>query len=150
MGAETIYRLDAAVMVRVLGPLFVATGVAWVAVTLAGFASWIVVVMAIVTLVLVVASVLAVVRPPRVMTLSETGFHIFLVRGAGTTASTWLEVDSVETTTARRVPSIVMKLSGGRSTVIPLSLLGRRAVGAQREIHDRLNTAHGYRHLDSP
>ena len=150
MGAEMIYRLDAAVMVRVLGPLFVATGVAWVAVTLTGFASWIVLVMATVTLVLVVASVVAVVRPPRVMTLSDTGFHVFLVRGAGATAGTWMEVDSVETTAARGVPSIVMLLSGGRSTVIPLSLLGRRAIEAQREIHDRLNAAHGYRHLDSP
>ena len=68
---------------------------------------------------------------------------------AGTTTAEWDDVESVDSGVVRGTPAIVLALTGGRSTVVPLSLLGRRNVEAQRDIHKRLNDAYGYRHLDS-
>jgi hypothetical protein len=151
----TTYRVDAAVVVRLVGALFVLVGLVWVAVVL-----WVVVVLtagrsaalvvvALVTVTLAGAAVLALMRPPRVLILTDTGFRVSLVRGAGTKAGSWDEVESADSGMAGRSSSIVLTLTSGRSTVIPIYLLGRRNVEAQREIHDRLNTAYGYRHLDA-
>ena len=38
-------------------------------------------------------------------------------------------------------------LAGGEQTLVPVSLLGDRTAEAEREIRDRLNSAHGYRPL---
>jgi hypothetical protein len=143
----TTYRVDAAVVVRVVGSLFVVVGLAWVLVVLTTGRSAALVAVAVVTVFLAAGAVWASIRPPRVLTLSETGFRVSSVRGAGAKTGTWDEVESVETGLAGRSPSIVISLSAGRSTIIPVSLLGRRNVEAQRDMHDRLNDAYGYRHL---
>ncbi len=146
---STTYRLEPAMVWRAIGPAFVVIGLAWVLVSLLDGGSPVRITLASVTFALVVAGVVAVLRPPRVLTLSPGGFRVSLLRGAGTASGDWVEVDSVDTTVARGGPSIVMTLSGGRFTVVPLSVLGRRNAEAQREIHDRLNDAYGYRHLDA-
>ncbi len=38
-------------------------------------------------------------------------------------------------------------LSSGQVTLVPLSLLGDQGGSAEREVHDRLNAAFGYRRL---
>jgi hypothetical protein len=146
----TSYRLDTAVVLRVVGALFVLVGLAWVVAVLTARGSSLIVALAAVTVALAGLSVLATIRPPRVLTLSDTGFRVFLVRGAGTTAAGWREVESVSSGPVRGTSAVVLTLSGGRSTVIPVFLLGRRNVEAQRDIHDHLNDAYGYRHLDAP
>jgi hypothetical protein len=143
----TSYRIDAAVVVRVVGSLFVVVGLAWVLVILTAGRSAALVAVAVVTVVLAAGAVWASIRPPRVLTLSEDGFRVSFVRGAGSKTGTWDEVEAVDAGLAGRSPSIVLTLTSGRSTVIPVSLLGRRNVEAQRDMHDRLNDAYGYRHL---
>jgi hypothetical protein len=145
----TTYRLDKAVVLRVLGPLLILIGALWLVVVLVDAGSTVVGVVAGLTVVIVAVAAVAFVRPPRVLELSETGFRVWLVRGTGTSAASWSDVTSVDTHVAQGTRSIVVDLSGGRSTVIPVSLLGRRNPEARREIHDRLNTANGYRHLDA-
>jgi hypothetical protein len=145
----TTYRVDAAVVIRVVGPLFVLVGLAWVLVVLTAGRSAALLVVALVTIALAAAAALASIRPPRVLILTDAGFRVSLVRGAGTKAGSWDEVESADSGMAGRSSSIVLTLTSGRSTVIPIYLLGRRNVEAQRDIHDRLNTAYGYRHLDA-
>jgi hypothetical protein len=141
------YRLDRAVVLRVVGPFFVLVGVAWVVLTAVGGGATPALVLAVLTLALVLGGALALYRPPTVVALSEDGYRVSLVRGAGVTAADWSDVESVDTKLAGGAPSIVVTLRGGGTTVIPLSLLGRQHVDAQRDIHNRLNTAFGYRHL---
>jgi hypothetical protein len=145
----TSYRLDPAVVLRAVGALFVLVGLAWVVVVLTSGGSSVLLGLAAVTVVLAALSVWATIRPPRVLTLSDTGFQVRLVRGARTTAAGWREVESVSSGPVRGTSAVVLTLSGGRSTVIPVFLLGRRNVEAQRDIHQRLNDAYGYRHLDA-
>ncbi len=149
-GGPTTYRLDPAVVLRAAGPVFVVVGVCWVLLALAGGGTALRALVALLTLALLVAAVVALIRPPRVLTLSADGFRVSMVRGVGAASADWSEVDSVDIRVARGSPSIVVALTGGRSSVVPLSLLGRRGLEALREIHDRLNQAHGYRHLDAP
>ena len=145
----TTYRLDAAVVLRVVGSLFVVLGLACLVAAVTVGSSPLVLVLALLTVLLVVVGAVATLRPPRILTLSDRGFRVSLVRGAGTTSAEWEDVESVESGVVRGTPAIVLALTGGRSTVVPLSLLGRRNVEAQRDIHQRLNDAYGYRHLDS-
>ena len=141
------YRLDRAVVLRVVGPLFVLVGVAWMFLTAVGGGAAPAVVMAVLTLALALGSAVALYRPPIVVALTEGGYRVSLVRGAGVSAASWSDVEYVDTNVAGGAPSIIITLHGGRTTVIPLSLLGRHHVDTQRDIHNRLNTAFGYRHL---
>ncbi|MDX6366792.1 MAG: hypothetical protein QOK30_1868 [Nocardioidaceae bacterium] len=143
------YHLDAAVVLRVAGSLLVVLGLACLVVALTVGSSPLLLVLAALTVLLVMAGAVATLRPPRILTLSDRGFQVSLVRGAGTTSGQWDDVESVDSGVVRGTAAIVLALSGGRSTVVPLSLLGRRNVEAQRDIHNRLNDAYGYRHLDS-
>ncbi len=93
------------------------------------------------------AAIWLVARPPRVLALSAAGYRIFHLRGGGVPAADWFDVESVETRSATGGPAIVVELSGRRTSLVPLSLLGLRASEAQREMHDRLNSAFGYRRL---
>ncbi|MDX6318078.1 MAG: hypothetical protein QOD35_1478 [Nocardioidaceae bacterium] len=145
----TSYRLDPAVLLRVAGSLLVVLGLACVVVVVTVGSSPLLLVLAALTVLLVVVGAVATLRPPRILTLSDRGFRVSLVRGAGTTSASWDDVESVDSGVVRGTPAIVLALTGGRSTVVPLSLLGRRNVDAQRDIHNRLNDAYGYRHLDS-
>jgi hypothetical protein len=145
----TSYRLDPAVLLRVAGSLLVVLGLACVVVVVTVGSSPLLLVLAALTVLLVVVGAVATLRPPRILTLSDRGFRVSLVRGAGTTSASWDDVESVDSGVVRGTPAIVLALTEGRSTVVPLSLLGRRNVEAQRDIHNRLNDAYGYRHLDS-
>lgn len=141
------YRLDRAVVLRVVGPFFVLVGVAWMLLTAVGGGATPALVLAVLTLAVALGGAVALYRPPVVVALSEDGYRVSLIRGAGVSAASWSDVDSVDTNLAGGAPSIVITLHGSRTTVIPLSLLGRHHVDAQRDIHNRLNTAFGYRHL---
>ena len=141
------YRLDRAVVLRVVGPFFVLVGVAWILLAAVGGGATPALVMTVLTLALALASAVALHRPPIVVVLTASGYRVCLVRGAGVSAAGWSDVESVDTNLAGGAPSIVITLHTGNRTVIPLSLLGRHHVDAQRDIHDRLNTAFGYRHL---
>ncbi len=86
-------------------------------------------------------------HPPRVLELSSAGYRLRHLRGGGVAAADWSRVESVDT---REVPdgrAIVVQLSDSRTSTVPVMLLGARSVEAQREMHERLNAAYGYRRL---
>jgi hypothetical protein len=145
--AETAYRLSSAHVLRLVGPIAVLLGLAWVVCSLAGLArAWTVGIGAVSIAAAVVGAYLFM-RPPRILTLTADGYRIGLVRGAGRAGASWREVESVGTADTASGPAMVFRLADGGRSVLPLSLLGPRKVDAQREVHERLNSAFGYRPL---
>ncbi len=149
----TRYRWSRALVLRPIGVVVALLGVLWVvgvaAVewTSSGLDGFVVVALAVTGLILV-AAVVTTARPPVVLDLSPEGYRVRHVRGSGIPAAAWRDVESVVTRPSAAGAMVVFELAGGRQSVLPVALLGGRAREAEREIHDRLNTAHGYRALD--
>jgi hypothetical protein len=147
------YRWSRAHVVRVLGMLAVVLGVLWLAlglVTAIGdLPPWVGAVAAACTAAALIAGTWLMVRPPRLLELSPTGYRIRGVRGAGASAAVWSEVSFVETQASPAGHAIVVDLTNGSTSTLPLTLLGRRAAEAEHEMHERLNAAFGYRRLKS-
>jgi hypothetical protein len=148
----TTYRWSRAQVLRSVGLGVVALGLMWLVIGAASawrgeVGSVLSVPAAAVTGLGLGVAIWLVVRPPRVLALSPTGYRISHLRGCGVPAADWSDVESVETRLATGGPAIVVELSGGRTSLVPLSLLGLRAGEAQREMHNRLNSAFGYRRL---
>jgi hypothetical protein len=149
-GAVSTYRLGVAHLIRVAGSLIVALGVIWLVGTLLGVGGPGRVVLAVLTLAVLIALVVAFARPPRVLTLDHSGYQVRWVRGAGRPRAAWREVAHVTTRGAGNAAMMQFELTDGESTTVPLTLLGADRLKAQREVHDRLNSARGYRKLDRP
>ncbi len=152
----TTYRWSRAQVLRVVGLLAALLGLLWLLVGAAG--AWggqgAVTVLSLVaaglTALGLAAGIWLVIRPPRVLELSDTGYRIVHLRGGGVPAAEWSRVESVHMQASTSGPAIVVELAGGGTSLVPLSLLGLRATEAQREMHERLNTAFGYRRLGEP
>jgi hypothetical protein len=141
------YRLSLAHVLRFVGPLVIAVGALWVVVALTGLTGMARGLVALLTLVVILGALVAVIRPPRVLTLTDDAYRISLVRGAGVARAPWRDVEAVGTQSVGGAPSILFTLKGDATSVLPLSLLGARNVDAQREVHQRLNDANGYKLL---
>jgi hypothetical protein len=145
--AVSIYRLSTAHVLRAIGPAVIMLGLLWVAVALLEPPTVLRGLLGLVTLAALGLSVGCLLRPPRVLSLDQDGYRVSLVRGVGVSSAAWKEVESVGTELRGRTPSLRFTLSDERTSVVPLSLLGAQNVVAQREVHARLNEAHGYRQL---
>ena len=149
------YRWSRAQVLRAVGLLAVLLGLMWLVV--GAVSAWAGAGAAVGSLLWMVAGGLTalglavaiwlVVRPPSVLELSPTGYRVLHLRGGGVPTAEWSDVESVHTQALAAGPAVVVELSGGRTSIVPLSLLGLRATEAQREMHNRLNTAFGYRRL---
>jgi hypothetical protein len=148
----SIYRWSRVYVVRVGGLLMVVLGALWFAFGLAAAASGSVprevsAVASACTAVVLAGGAWLLVRPPSLLELSPAGYRIRRVRGAGAASARWTDVHSVETRASSAGPAIVVDLSDGGTSTLPMSLLGTRAAEAQHEMHERLNAAFGYRRL---
>ncbi|MFD1824385.1 MULTISPECIES: hypothetical protein [Mumia] len=148
----TTYRLTLVLALRLFGlrMMVAAVGavIAAVLLTIGGSTAVWGVVAAVLVALLVVASAAALRWPPRLITLTETGYRVHRVRGAGVRAGSWAQVERVDD-----MPSpaggtdLVIGLEQGRTTRLPMMLFGIRGLDLQREIRERLNASHGYRPL---
>ena len=148
MSDVTRYRWSRAYGLRFLGGATIVLAVLWVVAALSGFAAWSLVVLAVAVLAVLACLIRFVSVPPVLLEVSSEGYRVTNVRGSGVAAAAWGEVEAV--TAGRPAGSgrvMVIQLTGGRSSVVPLGLLGHRAVVAEREMHTRLNSAFGYRRL---
>jgi hypothetical protein len=148
----TTYRWSRAQVLRTVGLVAVGLGLLWLGVGLVsawagGKGTGLTVTAAVATAVALAGAVLLVLRPPRVLELSPSGYRTFHLRGGGVAAADWPEVRSVETRSWAGGPAVVVELSEGRTSVVPLALLGLRGREAQQEMHNRLNASFGYRRL---
>jgi hypothetical protein len=152
-GGVSTYRWSRAAVLRLIGVAAVVLGVLWLALGLLGgwlpgtIGSTVEGVCAALTAAALAAGCLLVARPPRVLELSAAGYRIWHLRGAGVHAAGWSQVEAVDTQASRDGRMIVVELSDGRTSTVPVTLLGARALEVQREMHERLNGAFGYRSL---
>ena len=151
----TQYRWPRPLMLRVGGVVTAALGPLWI-VGIA-FDRWIVsglgatvhaLALATTAAILVVALALLG-RPPLVIELAPDRYQLHHLRGGGVATAQWRDVKSAQTQSTSSGPLIVLQLKDGQRSMVPLTLLGARAVEAEREIHDRLSTGHGYRPLET-
>jgi hypothetical protein len=147
------YRWSRAAVLRLVGVAAVGLGLLWLALALVsgwldgGAGATVAGICAALTAAALVCACVLIARPPRVLQLSTTGYRIWHVRGARVPAAEWAQVQAVDTRAGRDGRVILVELSDGRTSVVPVTLLGSRAMQAQREMHERLNTAFGYRSL---
>jgi hypothetical protein len=135
------YRLAAAFGARFVGGLLVLLAVVLLAVTVvvAVLDLPIVVLLGVgavgIVGILVVGYVVT--RRVPVVRLGKDGYRVRLVRGVGATSAGWREVEQVVTATPAGEPVLVLRLTGGRTTTIPV-----RALAADREAFARDLRAH--------
>ena len=144
----TTYRLDRSIALTSVGICLVVAAVAvFVAFLLApldsgvrwiGYAAIVVVVLA-----LVLALRIAV-RPPMVLRLDADGYTSRTRSAGGLFSGRWLDVEDV--TVVDDV--LVFTLVGGGEQQLPLRFVGADRMGLLRDVHDRLNTANGYRRFE--
>ncbi|KHL12161.1 hypothetical protein CLV56_1750 [Mumia flava] len=99
----------------------------------------------------VVVSFVAVLRPARIITLTTSGYQVHRLRDAGVRSAAWTLVERVDDKPNEHGGTdLVIGLEQGRTTRVPMALLGPRALELQREIRARLDAGHGYRPLEPP
>lgn len=82
-----------------------------------------------------------------VVRLTDQGYRVRFVRGAGATRGRWKEVEQAVTTTVAGSPCVVLRLRDGRSTTLPVAVLGGQRERFVAEVRDRLLRARGPRPL---
>ncbi len=147
------YRLSPAFGARLVGLLVVGLAV------LVFVATGVVAVLNLHTLVLVpvALAVVAVIfalgaqlRRTPVVQLDDIGYRVRLVRGAGVREAAWTEVEDAVTATARNLPCVVLRLTDGRTTTIPVEALDADRDTFVRDLRAHLQRGQGLRPLDGP
>jgi hypothetical protein len=142
------YRLDKSVALVTVGISLVAAAVAvFVAFLLAPLDSplrWIGYVAIVVAVLAALMALRFAIRPPVVLRLDEQEYHSRTRSAGGLFAGRWLDVEDV--TVVDDV--LVFSITGGREQRMPLEFFGPDRMRLLRDIHDRLNAAHGYRRFE--
>ncbi len=146
--APSTYRLALAHVLRAVGPVLITAGLIGAGSALAEPPTLVRNSLALISLVLLAVCAVLVIRPPRVLVLGDDGYRIWWLSVGVERSVTWKQVETVETRLVGDTASLVFTLDDGRACVLALSLLGARSVEAQRDVHERLNAAHGYRRVD--
>lgn len=75
-----------------------------------------------------------------VLRLTEQGYRVRFVRGAGVTRARWTDVEDAVTSYVADTPCVVLRLKDGGSTTVPVSVLAidrERLVGLLQEALER-------------
>lgn len=82
-----------------------------------------------------------------VLHVDAEGYRVRLVRGAGVKAAAWSEVEDAATASPRDIPVVVLQLTGGRTTTLPVQALAIDREEFVRELQRRLRDGQGLRPL---
>ena len=145
------YRLNPAFGVRFFGAALVALAlVMFVATAVVAIAGWNADVLVLV-LVLELAGVFTfgwwLRNRATVLHVDAEGYRVRLIRGAGVKAAAWSEVEDAATATPHGIPVVVLQLTGGRTTSIPVQALALDREEFVRELQRRLRDGQGLRPL---
>lgn len=146
------YRLAPAFAARFVGVGFVLTAVFVFATTVVGvLAGWpLAAVLAVAGLGLAAMLVVAVrLRSTVVVHFDETGYRVRLVRGVGAATGRWSEVDDAVTADVGGEPCLMLRLSSGASSTIPLRVVAAAPDVFVTDLRGRLQRGHGLRPIDS-
>lgn len=144
------YRLSPALGARLMGLMLVVLALLLFAVTalvaLLHGPPDLLVVLAVVGVVGVFGTGYALTRRP-VVRLDEEGYRVRLIRGAGVHAARWKEVSDASTADARGLACVVLQLTDGRTTTIPMAALAADRDDFVRDLRDHLARGQGLRPL---
>ena len=132
-----LFLVAAAVLV------FLLTG----AVVLLGAPAWLMTVTIFTVLAGVAAAAAFLSRAGYVVRLTDEGYRIRYVRGAGVAQARWTEVHDVVEESVAGSPCIVLRLRDGRHSVVPLELLAGDRETFVQDLRDHLDGGHGLRRL---
>ena len=99
------------------------------------------------TLLLVAAAIWIMALPPLLVALTAQGFRLGRPAAGTVRRGHWATVSDVSTAQGPAGQQLTFTLESGQIGAVPLMLVPRRADELQREVHERLNAAHGYRPL---
>lgn len=149
-----VYHLSARFRLRLLGGSLLALGVlvvlAAVLVALTPVPAWVLTAVVLLALVGLGALLVRLRAGAPVVRLEDDGYQVRMVRGAGTKAARWTDVEDVAATTVRGARCVVLRLRDGRATVIPVDILRVSPDDFVRDLQQHLNRGHGYRTLRAP
>jgi len=80
-----------------------------------------------------------------ILRAGRDGYQIGMVRGAGVKAARWTQVEDAVTTTVRDQPCVILRLKGGGTTTIPVSVLAIDNEQFVRELQQHLQRGHRLR-----
>lgn len=145
------YRLAPSVAARLVGLILVAIAVlVFVATALVAFLDLHTVVLlfpVVLGLLVLVATMVVWSRRGWVVRLSEEGYRVQWVRGAGVKAARWKDVEDAVTTTVVNAPVLVLRLRNGGATTIPVEMLAADRESFVRELQGHLQNGQGLRPL---
>jgi hypothetical protein len=142
------YALAPQVRARLMGVLLVGLGVLVCAMTvLVSLLTLPLDVMSAVVVVVLVAVVgggFLLNRRSYVVRADRLGYRVRFVRGAGTRAARWADVQDLVTADVAGARCVVLRLKDGRSTTIPVDLLAVDTESFVRDLRVHLDHGHGY------
>lgn len=143
---ETRYRLAPALGIRLVGRSLVSLAVVVVVASLAGLLFGVGWVFAggvtVVGLVLVGAWAWWLLRRAEAVRLDDLGYDVHLLGGVGTTSASWSEVAEVVAASPGGTPCLVIRLTGGRGTRLPMRALAGDPDVFARDVRRRVRNAH--------
>jgi hypothetical protein len=145
------YRFSTPLVARAMGFFLVLAGVLLVVLVVLVVVFSLPVLVLSVGLVLGVLAVLAAAAVLRskapVVRLSDTGYRVRFVRGAGVPQAPWKDVEDAVATTVAGQRCVVLRLRDGRTTTVPVDVLAGDRDEFVRDLQRHLTEGHGYRPL---
>ncbi|GAB3791477.1 hypothetical protein GCM10027601_36900 [Nocardioides ungokensis] len=86
-------------------------------------------------------------RKKYVVHLDDEGYRVRLVRGAGVSEASWKDVEEVVAASPRGIDCLVLRLSDGRTTTIPVSAVAADRDDFARDVRDHARRGEGLRPL---
>lgn len=97
--------------------------------------------------VLSVVAMAVLLRRVRVVELDEDGYRVRMVRGAGVRAARWSEVQDAVAASPGGVDCIVLRLSDGRTTTVPVAAVDATPSDLAEDLRSHLRRGEGLRPL---
>ena len=147
----TDHRLSPAIAARVVGVVLVAVAIVILLSTILIAALDLHTVYLLVPVVLTVAVLSALAWAWRsrgwVLRLTDEGYRVRWVRGVGTPAARWKDVEDAVATTVAGSPVLVLRLRDGRTTTVPVEIIATDRDSLVRDVQEHLQRGHGLRRL---
>jgi hypothetical protein len=143
---DTMYRLAPALGIRLVGRSLVTLGALVVVATLVGLltgSGWALAgVVTVVGLLLVAAWAWWLLRRATALRLSDEGYAVRLLGGVGVPAARWRSVEEVAAASPGGRPCLVLTLTDGRTTRLPMAALAVDPDVVARDVQRRVRDAH--------
>jgi hypothetical protein len=142
----TSYRLAPALAARIVGRSLVTLAALVALATVVGLllgAGWVLAgVVAAVGAVIVIALAGWLFRGARALRLTDDGYAVRLLGGVGVTSARWAEVAEAVASSPQGRPCLVLRLTDGRSTRLPMAALAADREMVALDVQGRLRDAH--------